>query len=118
MVAITDLDRQELTMRYRMSTPSPSDDAWPAESELYRTFHGRRPDRVELHSATRIVPPVVVQLGMLRALIYRSDKWTPGIERTYIHVMQRPPRLVCDPHGTQLYLIGGGYRVTERGIEG
>ena len=55
---------------------------------------------------------------MRRALIYRSDKWTPGIERTYIHVMQRPPRLVCDPHGTQLYLIGGGYRVTERGIEG
>jgi len=86
--------------------------------DVYRAFNGRDPDRVEILPAERLVPPVVVQLGTLRGLIYRSDKWSPGIERTYIHMMERPPRLVCDPRGTQLYLIGGDYRVTARGIEG
>ena len=85
---------------------------------VYHAFHGRGPDRVEVIPAARVVPPVVIQLGTLRGLIYRSDRWSPGIARSYIHVMEHPPRLVCDPGGTQLYLIGGRYRVTGRGIEG
>jgi hypothetical protein len=32
--------------------------------------------------------------------------------------METPPLLVCDPEGKQLYVIGGNYRVTNRGIEG
>jgi hypothetical protein len=32
--------------------------------------------------------------------------------------MQELPRLVCNPEGTQLYLVGGNYRVSARGIEG
>jgi len=32
--------------------------------------------------------------------------------------MQTPVQLTCDPRGTQLYIVGGNYRVTERGIEG
>jgi hypothetical protein len=64
------------------------------------------------------MPPVVVQLGDLVGLIYRSDKWQRGEPRTYIHVMQTPPRLVSDVAGQQLYLVGGSYRVTPEGIEG
>lgn len=86
--------------------------------KLFSTFYRRQPDRTEIHLAPRVIPPVVVQLGTLRGLIYRSDKWSPGVQRTFIHMMDRPPRLVCDPSGTQLYLVGGDYRVTARGIEG
>jgi hypothetical protein len=59
-----------------------------------------------------------VQLGELVGLIYRSDKWQRGDPRTYIHVLRDPPRLVSDIDGRQLFLLGGSYRVTARGIEG
>jgi len=32
--------------------------------------------------------------------------------------METPPRLVCDAKGKQLYIIGGNYKVTARGIDG
>ncbi len=85
---------------------------------LFESFHARPADRVQRLRHPRLMPPVVVSLGALAGLIYRSDKWTPGTPRSYIHMMERPPRLVCDPTGRQLYVIGGDYRVTERGIEG
>ncbi len=60
----------------------------------------------------------MVQLGDLLGLIYRSDKWQRGQPRTYIHFMEDPPRLVSDVGGRRLFVIGGSYRVTVRGIEG
>jgi hypothetical protein len=60
----------------------------------------------------------LVDLGELAGLIYRSDKWHPGQVQTYIHFMETPPRLASDAGGTQLYIVGGDYRVTRRGIEG
>jgi hypothetical protein len=32
--------------------------------------------------------------------------------------MDTPPILASDPAGRQLFILGGNYRVTERGIEG
>jgi hypothetical protein len=49
--------------------------------------------------------------------VYRSSKWT-GRPRTYIHFMEDPPRLVTDATGRRLFIVGGSYRVTSRGIEG
>ncbi|MFQ5631356.1 MAG: hypothetical protein ACE5I1_21495 [bacterium] len=69
-------------------------------------------------SHKRIIPPVVIELGDLEAVIYKSEKWSPGEKRTYIHYMENPPKLVANPQGTQLYIVGGTYRVTSRGIVG
>jgi hypothetical protein len=66
----------------------------------------------------RLIPPVVVQLGELLGLIYRADKARAGGPRAYIHIMRDPPRLVSNVEGTQIYVVGGSYRVTGRGIEG
>lgn len=86
-------------------------------SALYRRF-SRLPARsVRRVSHERRVPPVVVELGRLMAVVYRSDKWV-GHPRTYIHYMEDPPRLVSDVAGRQLFVIGGSYRITARGIEG
>ena len=85
---------------------------------LYRTFNRFPPSRVITVRHPRAIPPVVVELGRLVGLMYRSDKWQHGRPRTFIHFMESPPRLTCDPAGTQLYVIGGRYRVTDRGIEG
>ena len=66
----------------------------------------------------RRVPEGLVDLGELRAVVYRSDRGQLGRPRSFIHFMESAPRLACDPSGRQLYIVGGRYRVTRRGIEG
>jgi hypothetical protein len=85
---------------------------------LYQAFNRFAPARLCRVRHNRVMPAVVVHLGDLVGLIYRSDKWRPGKPRTYIHFMDEPPRLVSDTAGTQLYVVGGSYRVSARGIEG
>jgi len=89
-----------------------------AGRERYRIFNRFYPGRVLKVPHSRAIPRVLVQLGDLVGLMYRCDKWQPGRPRTFVHFMETPPLLACDTAGTQLYVIGGKYRVTSRGIEG
>ena len=66
----------------------------------------------------RLMPNVLVKSGRLRGVIYSSDKEQCGRPRTFIHFMDTPPLLASDADGKQLYIVGGKYRVTSRGIEG
>jgi hypothetical protein len=84
---------------------------------LYERFHCFPADRVRVEKCRRVLPNVLVRLGRLKGLIYSSDRGGRGV-KTYIHFMNTPPMLACDSRGTQLYVVGGGYRITERGIEG
>jgi hypothetical protein len=68
--------------------------------------------------ACRRRPEVRLQVGRLKGLIYSADRGRRGRPRTYVHFMETPPLLTCDPGGRQLYIVGGRYRVTSRGIEG
>ena len=65
-----------------------------------------------------MIPDVLVRLGRLKALIYTSDRGQQGCPRTFIHFMESPTTLACDTVGRQLYIVGGKYQVTKRGIEG
>ena len=85
---------------------------------LYTAFNRFSPSQVVRVRHPRVIPPVVVELGELVGVIYRSDKGQPGQPLTYIHRMENPPRLVSNIEGTQLYIVGGNYRVTPQGIEG
>jgi hypothetical protein len=85
---------------------------------LYQAFNRFGPSLVTQVRHFRLMPPVVVELGELVGLIYRSDKGQPGRPQIYIHRMEDPPRLVSNIEGTQLYIVGGSYHVTPRGIEG
>lgn len=85
---------------------------------LFELFHSFAPPQVLRQSCHRQLPRVVVKLGELRGLIYSSDKEQCGRPRTFIHFMETPPILACDPGGKQLHIIGGNYHVTSRGIEG
>lgn len=84
---------------------------------LYETFYGCEPQRIRRERIDRIVPRVLVDLGSLRGLIY-SKRIGDGPKRTFIHFMENPPRLMCDAEGRRLFVIGGTYRITRRGIEG
>jgi hypothetical protein len=85
---------------------------------LFHRFHRFPAPEVMRRPCRRRMPKVLVHLGYLRGLIYTSDKGRHGRFNTYIHFMETPPQLACDPQGTQLYIVGGRYRVTPRGIEG
>jgi hypothetical protein len=85
---------------------------------LYREFNRFSPAHLVRAHHPRVVPPVAVELGDLVGLIYRSDKGKPGSPKNYIHFMENPPRLASNVEGTQLYIVGGSYRITRRGIEG
>ena len=87
-------------------------------TQLYQRFNRFSPDTYERVQHSRVMPPVAVDLGELAGIIYRSDKWQQGEPRTYIHFMKDPPHLVSNVQGDRLYIVGGSYRVTERGIEG
>lgn len=86
--------------------------------QLFERFHSFAPPHTERRQCRRLIPKVLVNLGELRGLIYRSDKEQCGGPRTFIHFMETPPLLTSDPGGRQLYIVGGDYRVTSRGIEG
>jgi hypothetical protein len=87
-------------------------------ARLFQSFHSFRPPGLVRCHCRRVMPRVIVRLGELRGLIYRSDRGQCGCPRTFIHFMEEPPALACDPSGRQLYILGGRYRVTRRGIEG
>ncbi len=87
-------------------------------AELYRQFYRFAPARLQRLAYPRLAPPVVVALGELVGVIYSSDKWHPGRPQTYIHFMEERPQLVSNAAGSQLYIVGGSYQITRRGIEG
>jgi hypothetical protein len=102
----------------RAAGPEPSD-ATPCEAAaLFRSFHRFGPGQVIRMPHPRRMPVVLVHLGWLQGLIYSSDRGSPGRPRRFIHFLETPARLTCDPLGEQLYVLGGRYRVTHRGIEG
>ena len=93
-------------------------EALDSGAALYQQFNRFPPRKTERVEHLRLMPPVAVDLGELVGIIYRADKWQPGKPRTYIHFMENRPRLVCNVDGNRLYIVGGSYQVTERGIEG
>lgn len=106
----------------RVRTPVPEsesgDENLEPARELFERFHSFAPDRNLRRQCRRLMPKVLVNLGELRGLIYRSDKEQCGRPRTFIHFMETPPLLASDESGKQLYIVGGNYRVTSLGIEG
>jgi hypothetical protein len=67
---------------------------------------------------TRIVRLPLRPVGELRGVIYRASRVPGEAPKNYVHFFQRRlPLLVTNPMGTRLYIIGGHYRVTQRGIE-
>lgn len=86
--------------------------------DTFEQFHCFAPQQVNKLPCARVIPKVLVHLGELRGLIYRSDRGQRGRPRTFVHFMESPAALACDPQGRQLYILGGNYRVTPRGIEG
>lgn len=86
--------------------------------ETYQRFHCGPARCLYRLRCPKLNSHVQVDLGELRGLIYRSSRGPVARPRTFIHFFETPARLTSDPSGRQLYIHGGNYQVTRRGIEG
>lgn len=86
---------------------------------LYRQFTGRAPGRLAIARLPRTAPGVLVDLGELTALVYRAARRAdaPSRAESYVHRFESPPRLLADATGRHLFIAGGRFRVTRRGIQ-
>lgn len=85
---------------------------------LFWQFHCFPPRRLIRLPQRREIPEVLAHVGELCGLIYRSDRGQRGQPCTFVHFFKLRPQLTCDGHGKHLYIVGGNYCVTSRGIEG
>jgi hypothetical protein len=90
----------------------------PLAEETYRRFHCYPARQTLRLRCAKQAPEVQVDLGELCGVIYRSVRGVCNRPQTFIHFLETPARLTCNPSGRQLYIHGGNYRVTNRGIEG
>jgi len=84
-------------------------------SDLYERFSGHTADR---GAKIKIppVPPVGVCIGDIDGILYTTVR--DGETQKYIHKFRAKdrPLFVVSPDGKQLFLVGGNYNFTERGI--
>lgn len=87
--------------------------------QLYQGIHwGHEPQKIEVHEDIEI-PSVVVNLGILRAVLYQTSKKGDDNESLYWHTFKLPfPNLCVIPGSNKLVIVGGGYTVKNKGIVG
>ena len=83
--------------------------------DLYERFSGH--DAVELGRVKiPALPAVGVAIGEVDGILYSTIR--DGVLEKYIHKFRKAdrPLFVVSPDGRVLYLLGGNYNFTERGI--
>lgn len=87
-------------------------DEYQRAKRLLESF-AERPTRKEFYVRVPKTPKVGVAFGTVLGIMYRT-----GDGENFIHRFQAAsrPLIVASPDGKQLYLIGGSYNFTERGI--
>ena len=82
---------------------------------LYEDFSGHDADEIERVKKPDI-PDVLTVIGSLEGVIYTTTR--DGKPEKYIHRFKRGSQgLLCvGPDGDQLFIIGGKYLFTDRGI--
>ena len=82
---------------------------------LYREFSGHEPDETEIVEIPDM-PKAVLVIGELEGVIYstvRDDE-----HERYIHKFRAKsrPLLCASPDGDRLFIVGGAFEFTDRGI--
>lgn len=83
--------------------------------DLYRRFSGHEPESIGKIRLTK-PPKCAIVVGTLDGLLYTTVR--DGQEEKYIHKFSKRarPLFVVSPDGKQIFIIGGSYDFTERGI--
>lgn len=82
---------------------------------LYADFSGHEPEIVgELDKP--VIPDVLIGIGEIDGIMYSTIR--DGVLEKYIHRFNKKsrPLFAVSPDGKQLFMLGGAYNFTERGI--
>lgn len=85
----------------------------------YEGFHWGRKARRQLKVHLSPRPRQLVELGKLEAVTYSTKKGREGLqhwEHAFGEEGGTKPRLAMDPDTDRLHIVGGGYRVEDKGI--
>jgi hypothetical protein len=84
-------------------------------ADLYERFSGHKPESVGKIRLTN-PPKVGIVIGELDGVLYSTVRDNQA--EKYIHKFSKRsrPLLVVSPDGKQLFIVGGDYDFTERGI--
>jgi len=84
-------------------------------ADLYERFSGHDPEAIGRINIPKI-PRVGVAIGEVDGILYSTIR--DGKFEKYIHKFHKKdrPMFIVSPDGKQLFLIGGNYTFTERGI--
>lgn len=105
----------EIHRERRLKTnPAPKNTKIAAASRLLEDFSGHVPHKVK--SVRLPVDSVGLAIGPVLAVAYETTR--DGKREKYLHEFRRNarPLLAASSDGRSLYLLGGAYRFTERGI--
>lgn len=97
---------------------NPSESEWQAVVKLFCEFHDFEPTAVVVHKVKTLkIPGVLVSLGDLVEVTYKSGKWDKR-QRLYVHKFGKDKPVLAASENGDLFIVGGGYKITSRGIEG
>jgi len=82
---------------------------------LYKDFSGHEGNEYEMIEAPKL-PAAVLVIGELEGVIYSTVR--DDTPERYIHKFKAKsrPMLCASPDGDQLFIIGGNFEFTDRGI--
>lgn len=95
-----------------------SDDVIERAKQAFKGFHWGRSSRRAIRSKPSPRPAALVKLGRLEAVTYSTKKggefahW----EHEFGEEGGRKPTLAMDPSNKRLHIVGGDYKVEDRGI--
>lgn len=96
---------------------NPSEAEWRAVVSLFDEFHEFEPTTAVVHKVDSLkIPGVLVSLGDLVEITYKSNKFDKR-SRLYVHKFGADKPVLAASKDGKLFIIGGGYRITSRGIE-
>lgn len=84
-------------------------------ADLYERFSGHQAEAIGEISIPA-VPKTGIAIGTLDGVLYTTVR--DGVTERYIHEFKKrdAPLLVVSPDGKQMFIVGGSFDFTERGI--
>lgn len=83
---------------------------------LFEAFHGFRPKTSQVPFLKQSTPEQVLFVGKLYGIMYKAPKERMPLFHKFSR--RNPASLFVSADGKQIYIMGGGYRFTDRGFIG
>ena len=112
-------ERKKFKKEYKARTKkNPTATEIDAAMALSEKFNGFEPSTATMQPVESLkIPTVLVELGELVELTYKSNKGDKR-KRLYVHAFGANKPILAASGDGRLFILGGKFEITDRGIEG